>query len=128
MTVLMICLFLALLLPYLAKMPLAYAMQKQGRYDNHHPREQQSKLTGFGARALAGHQNAFESAIIFTPAILLAISTRHNSHTIQYLAIAHIIARVIYHLLYLFDKSSFRSIVWGIGVSCAFAILAFCII
>lgn len=24
-----------------------------GRYDNHHPRAQQARLTGFGARALA---------------------------------------------------------------------------
>jgi len=39
-------------------------------YNNSHPREQQSKLTGFGARALTAHQNAFESLIIFAPAVL----------------------------------------------------------
>ena len=56
MNILIICLFIAMLLPYLAKMPVAVAMAKLGGYDNAHPRAQQAKLTGFGARALAGHQ------------------------------------------------------------------------
>ena len=65
MNTLLTCLFIAMLLPYLAKGPVAWAMAKAGGYDNHHPRSQQAQLTGFGARALAGHQNAFESLLIF---------------------------------------------------------------
>lgn len=64
MHTLLTCLFIAMLLPYLAKGPVAWAMVKAGGYDNHHPRTQQAQLTGFGARALAGHQNAFESLLI----------------------------------------------------------------
>ncbi len=45
--------------------PVAFAMNKLDGYDNKHPREQQSKLTGFGARALAAHQNCFESLPAF---------------------------------------------------------------
>ena len=65
MTILIVCLFIACLLPYLAKIPTAIAMKNQpGGYDNNHPRAQQAMLTGFGARAVAAHQNSFESLII----------------------------------------------------------------
>ena len=65
MSVIITCLFIAALLPILAKAPVAYAMNQLGGYDNKHPREQQSKLTGFGGRALGAHQNSFESLINF---------------------------------------------------------------
>jgi len=75
MTTLVFSLIVAALLPYIAKIPLAVAMHKAGGYDTNHPREQQAKLKGFGARALAAHNNAFESLIVFASAILLAIAT-----------------------------------------------------
>jgi uncharacterized MAPEG superfamily protein len=111
----------------LAKAPVAYAMAKQGGYNNNHPREQQRKLTGFGARALAAHQNAFESLIFFAPALLLAIATFNNNETIIQLAIAHIIARIAYNILYLVNISTFRSLVWAVGTFCSFAIIYQCI-
>ncbi len=102
-------------------------MQKQGRYDNNHPRAQQNQLTGYGARALAAHQNAFESAIIFAPAILLAIITKQVSTTIEMLAIAHVVARLLYHVLYLLNWSSLRSFFWMIATSCSFIIIYTCL-
>jgi len=45
MTILILCLFIALLLPYIAKLPVAYAMNKLDGYDNSHPRNQQANLT-----------------------------------------------------------------------------------
>lgn len=127
MTILIICLFIALLLPFIAKIPVAHAMNKLNGYDNSHPRAQQSNLTGYGARALAAHQNAFESVIIFAPAVLLAIATNHTGTLIQQLAMTHVIARIIYNLLYLIDKSTLRSIVWAIGLICSFAIIWQCL-
>ncbi len=102
-------------------------MAKQGGYDNNHPREQQSKLTGFGARALAAHQNAFESLILFAPALLLAITTFNNNEIIIQFAMAHIIARIVYNILYLANIGSFRTLVWGIATFCSFAIIYQCI-
>jgi len=127
MTILITCLFISLLLPLLAKGPVAYAMAKLGGYNNNHPREQQSKLTGIGARALAAHQNAFESIIFFAPAILLALITNNTNDTILTLAVVHIIARVFYNILYLLKFSMLRSIVWGIATLCSFAIVFICI-
>lgn len=127
MTILIICLFIALLLPFLAKAPVAIAMSKLGGYDNNHPRSQQEKLTGFGARALAAHQNAFESVIIFAPAILLAIATNHTGEFIQQLAIVHVVARILYNGLYLFNVGTMRSIVWAVGIICSFTIIWQCL-
>ncbi len=127
MTIIIWCLFIAAILPYLAKGPVAYAMNKQGGYDNNHPREQQSQLTGFGARALAAHQNAFESLLIFATAILSALATNTITDTIQTLAMVHVGARIVYHLLYLMNIGTLRSIVWAIGIGCSFTIIWQCI-
>lgn len=127
MTILIWCLFFAALLPYLAKAPVALAMNKLGGYDNNHPREQQSKLTGFGARALAAHQNAFESLIIFAPAVLVAIATNTVTETVQLLAVVHVCARVLYNALYLMDIGVLRSLVWAVATISSFAIIWQCI-
>lgn len=127
MTILIWCLFFAALLPYLAKAPVALAMNKLGGYDNNHPREQQSKLTGFGARALAAHQNAFESLIIFAPAVLVAIVTNTVTETVQLLAVVHVCARVLYNALYLMDIGVLRSLVWAVATISSFAIIWQCI-
>lgn len=123
MTLLVWCLFIAALLPLIAKVPVAYAMNKLGGYNNNQPREQQSKLTGFGARALAAHQNAFESFIIFAPAILVALVTNNASDSIQQFAIAHIVARIAYNILYLFNIGLLRTFVWTMATVSSFAII-----
>ncbi|MEP1741615.1 MAG: MAPEG family protein [Kangiellaceae bacterium] len=127
MTILIYCLLVALLLPFIAKAPVAFAMNKDDGYDNKHPRAQQAQLVGFGARALAAHQNAFESLVVFAPAILLAIATNHTGHTIQYLAITHILARVAYQIFYLLNWDKLRSTVWAIGLIACFAIVWQCL-
>jgi len=127
MTTLIFCLFVAAILPYLAKGPVAYAMNKLGGYNNNHPRDQQNNLTGFGARALAAHQNAFESLTIFAPAILLAISTNHLGSFIQQLAIAHVIARIIYNIVYLANFGILRSVIWAVSLICSLTIIWQCL-
>lgn len=122
MNTLLICLFIAMLLPYLAKGPVAWAMAKAGGYDNHHPRTQQAQLTGFGARALAGHQNAFESLLIFGLAVLTVIATGKVTPTAEWLAIVHIAARVAYQILYLLNKGTLRSLSWFVAIFSAFGI------
>ena len=127
MTILIWCLFLAGLLPLLAKGPVAFAMNKLGGYNNNHPRDQQSKLTGYGARALAAHQNAFESFIIFAPAILLAITTNHTGDKIQLLAMFYVGLRIAYNIFYLMDLDKLRSVVWFASTFCSFSIIVQCI-
>jgi len=127
MTILIWCLFIAAILPLIAKIPVIFAMNKLGGYNNNHPRQQQSNLTGFGARALAAHKNAFESFIIFAPSILLAIATQHTNETIKLLAIIHVSARIAFNIFYLMNIDKLRSIVWFISTICSFSIIVQCI-
>lgn len=127
MTTLTICLFIAALLPFIAKIPVAIAMNNAGGYNNKHPRSQQAKLTGFGARALAAHQNAFESLIIFAPAVLLAIATNNTGALIEQLAIVHIIARVLFNVAYLMNIGIIRSIIWAVGIISSLTMIYLCI-
>ena len=122
MNILITCLFIAMLLPYLAKIPVAVAMAKLGGYDNAHPRAQQAKLTGFGARALAGHQNAFESLLIFGLAVVTVMATDTVNETCITLAIIHVIARVVYHVLYLLNYGTLRSLSWFVAIGASIGI------
>jgi uncharacterized MAPEG superfamily protein len=127
MTTLIICLIIAVLLPYLVKIPLSVAMHKAGGYNNHYPREQQGRLQGFGARAAGAHQNCFESLAVFSPAALTAMVTNNLSMTIQYLAIAYIVARIVYIFLYFMNLATLRSTVWFISLVCCVSMLWMCI-
>ena len=127
MDILIYCLLAAVLLPFVTKIPLAIAMHQLGGYDNKTPRAQQAKLDGFGARALAAHQNAFESLIVFAAAIATALATNHTDGLIQYLAIVHIIARVLYAILYWLNWDKMRSLVWAVGLFASFAIIWNCL-
>ncbi len=128
MNTLIICLFIAVLLPYLVRCVVAYFMQKEGEYDNHQPRTQQIRLTGVGSRAVAAHLNGFESLLVFTVAALTAIATNHVGITVQILAIVYVISRVIYNIFYLIDLASLRSLIWMVGFLCCLAILLSCLV
>ncbi|TMO67685.1 MAPEG family protein [Pseudoalteromonas aurantia] len=119
MTTLLICALVAVLLPYLAKLPVAIEMNKLGGYDNRHPRAQQAKLEGFGARALAAHQNSFESLIVFSVALAVVLGSNNVNAVTEYLAITHIIARILYCVFYYMNIDKLRSLVWLVGIGSA---------
>lgn len=118
------CVFISALLIFIAKAPLAKAMKEEnGRYDNHHPRAQQARLTGFGARALAAHQNSFEAFPLFAVGVLMAHVTQSSGWLVDYLAIGFVIARVLYLLFYWADMHWQRSVVWGVGIVCSLLLM-----
>jgi uncharacterized MAPEG superfamily protein len=120
---LLICLFIAVLFPILAKGPLVIAQIKTGAYDNNNPRQQQAALQGFGARALAAHQNSFEALIMFAPCALAAIATNTINDVVTTSAIVFIVARVLYVTLYVMDLDKLRSLVWATGLIASLTIL-----
>ncbi|AZD28453.1 MULTISPECIES: MAPEG family protein [Pseudomonas] len=117
------CVFISALLIYVARMPVARAMKEQGGYDNHLPRQQQAQLTGFGARALAAHQNSFEAFMLFAVGVLMAHVTQTQGWLIDGLAIVFVITRVIYLLCYWADLAWQRSLVWFIGLLCSLLLM-----
>jgi uncharacterized MAPEG superfamily protein len=117
------CVFISAVLIYVARMPVAKAMKEQGGYNNHLPRAQQAQLTGFGARALAAHQNSFEAFILFAVGVLMAHTTQTAGWLIDWLAIIFVIARVIYLLCYWADLAWQRSLLWFVGLVCSFLLM-----
>ncbi|AZD65634.1 Uncharacterized conserved protein, MAPEG superfamily [Pseudomonas chlororaphis] len=117
------CVFISALLIYVARMPVARAMKEQGGYDNHLPRQQQAQLTGFGARALAAHQNSIEAFMLFAVGVLMAHTTQTQGWLIDGLAIVFVITRVIYLLCYWADLAWQRSLIWFIGLLCSLLLM-----
>ncbi len=116
MFIIIICLGIVLVMPLIAKIPLAVEMAKSGGYDNKHPREQQSRLTGLGARANAAHQNCFEAICFFAPTILLVLALdEHTVYTAQ-LAVAFVILRVFYLAFYWANLDKLRSLSWIVAM------------
>ncbi len=120
-----LCLLASALMVLLTKAPVAIAQaREQGGYDNRHPRAQQARLTGFGARALASHQNMLEAFPIFAAGLLLALFAEADSFWISVLAVAFLIARVAYSIFYLADYHLLRSMSWGGGFGASVALMA----
>lgn len=116
MTVPFACVFAAFAFIFLAKIPVAIAQRALGGYDNHHPRDQQARLEGWGRRALAAHQNAFEAFGPFAASVLVAQVGGGDPKLASALSLTFVGARLAYHVLYLADLATFRSSVWAIGL------------
>ena len=115
--------FISALLIFIARVPVAKAMKEQGGYDNQLPREQQARLTGLGARALAGHQNSFEAFMLFSAAVLMAHTTQTQGLLIDTLAIVFVCARIVFLLCYWADRALQRSLAWVVGMLCTLLLM-----
>lgn len=119
------CIFISALLIYLAKAPVAKAMKEEGAggYDNHHPRAQQARLTGFGARALAAHMNSFEIFPLFAVGVLMTHVTNNFGLLVDILAVTFVVTRVLYLAFYWADLHWQRSLVWIVGLLCCLLLM-----
>ncbi len=110
------CLPIAFGLIFVPKIPIAIATKKQlGKYDNKAPREQQEKLEGWGRRAVAAHQNAFESFPGFAAGVLACTITGKHADWAAILAVTHVVARALYPWFYVKNIDAIRSSIWAIG-------------
>ena len=114
-----LCLLIAGLMPVVAA-----GISKAGAkdYDNHHPRAWMSQLTGHRARADAAQANSFEAFPFFAAAVLVAMHAGVDALKIDALAVAFVLARVVYIYFYLTDRASSRSLAWTVGYLCVLAL------
>lgn len=123
MAVMLVCLLIVIIMPIIAKVPIAFVMHKQGGYDNRDPRVQQSQLTGFGARALAAHKNCFEALAYFAPALVTVLAVGAVDETSKWLAIIFVVSRFAYIMMYWADLDKLRSLFWIVGFGCSLALI-----
>jgi uncharacterized MAPEG superfamily protein len=67
------------------------------------------------ARALGAHQNGIETFPLFAAAVLLAEFRTAPQDWIDTLAGLFILIRLAYVFAYISDRSTLRSILWGVG-------------
>ncbi|MGL4316536.1 MAG: MAPEG family protein [Pseudomonas sp.] len=118
------CVLIAAVLIYVAKLPVAKAMNAEaGGYDNHNPRGQQARLAGLGARAHAAHLNSIEMFPLFATGVLMAHTTQVFGWWVDLLAVLFIISRGLYLFLYWQDLPTLRSLVWIVGLACCLLLM-----
>jgi uncharacterized MAPEG superfamily protein len=110
-------LFIAAILPMLLAVIAGYLRYKQsgGRFDNHHPRQQQSQLTGLAARALAAQKNAWEALMFYTAMCVLAYVASLDLTTLANAAGLFLLSRLAHAVFYLLDMAPYRSLVFLVG-------------
>jgi uncharacterized MAPEG superfamily protein len=84
--------------------------------DNRYPREDYDNLPPAKRRAYAAHQNAYENFPFFAVAVIIAMTLGAAPATVNMLAIAYIVVRVIHGLLYINNIPMLRSVAFTLGL------------
>ena len=109
------CVLAAIFLPYL-NTAIAKFQGGFGPKQNHNPREFLETLEGSRKRAHWAQQNGFE----VTPAFAAAQTAPQP--TIDGIALAFVVSRVMFTVCYIADWASARTLVWAFGMGCIVAL------
>ncbi len=120
MTIAELCLLGAVILTIVSIMPAKWSGARD--YDNSRPRDPAFFTPGLRARSQGAHLNGYEAFPFFAAAVLLAEMRGVPQGTVNGLAVAFLVARVVYVLMYLGDRPTLRSVVWSAGFACNLAI------
>jgi uncharacterized MAPEG superfamily protein len=120
MTIADLCLLAAVVLTILSILPAKLDGRRD--YDNGNPRDQNFYKPGLRARSQGAHLNGYEAFPFFAAAVILAEMRSVPQATVNALAVAFVLARITYVLLYLTDRPSLRSVVWSIALLCNLAL------
>jgi len=91
-------------------------------YDNDKPRVWLAHLDGIAQRANWAQQNAYEAFPPFAAGVIIAHLTNSPQMTVDILAGAFLIFRVVHGVMYILNKSMLRSLVWLAGFGCTVAL------
>src|SRR5271155_1313565 len=99
----------------------------QAAYDNDAPRDWATRQDGWRARALAAHQNHFEAFAPFAAGVIAATLAGARQGWIDALAVAFVVLRVLYTIVYVQGAASLRTVVWGLGFICVLGLFGLAI-
>lgn len=121
------CLLVAALLPIvcagIAKSGTMKTPPQEGGYDNHDPRAWMARQGDWRARADHAQSNSFEALPFFFAAVLSAQYLQAAPLSLDLLALAFVLLRIVYIYCYVKDKASLRSLVWMLAFLVNVAIL-----
>jgi uncharacterized MAPEG superfamily protein len=121
------CVLIAAILPiacaWLAKSGTFGKSRKDGGFDNHEPRAWLSQQKDWRARANAAQANSFEALPFFIGAVIIAHMLGAGQTLLDILALAFVLLRIFYILMYVSDMAVARSAVWAAAFFVNIAIL-----
>ena len=121
------CVLLACLLPIVAagvaKWGTFSRSVREGGFDNEDPRAWLARQSGRRARANAAQANSFEALPLFIAAVLTAQQLQVRQELIDGLALAFVLLRVVYILLYVTNRAAARTLVWSAGLAVSIALM-----
>jgi uncharacterized MAPEG superfamily protein len=120
MTIADLCLLAAVILTVASIVPAK--LSGRSDYDNANPRDPRFYTQGLRARSQGAHLNGYEAFPFFAAAVILAEMRGVAQPTVNALAIAFVLARMVYVLLYLTNRATLRSLIWSVGLACNLAI------
>jgi uncharacterized MAPEG superfamily protein len=110
------CLIAVFALMYVPRLPaLRGTLDQEGHIDLGHPRIQQARLKGMGARAQAAHLNTVEAFAPFAAAVWVAHHYGVDPGARDLLAMGFVATRVLFILAYLADLNPWRTVIWSLG-------------
>ncbi len=100
--------------------PMAFTIYAKASksFDNARPRAYMEALEGARKRAHWAVQNGHETFPLFAAAVLLAERAGAAQATINLLAVSFVGLRLLFGMMYVLDKPTLRSLVWGGSVIC----------
>jgi uncharacterized MAPEG superfamily protein len=108
----------AAFVPYIGTGYAKFAGGGGRTYDNHAPRAQVDILPQQRRRAYWAQLNGFEVFPPFAAAVIVAHVAGASQLWVDMLATAFVGLRIIYTLLYIYDKPTARSAIWVAGLAC----------
>jgi uncharacterized MAPEG superfamily protein len=124
MSTLLWTLIITAFLPYV--WGITSGMQRARRpegFDNRNPRGQAARLEGFGARAHAAQQNAWEALGVYTPCALVAHLTGADATAAGIAGTVFVAARLAHGVCYCMDLATLRSLTWFVGIGCCITLV-----
>lgn len=118
MTTPFVCVLIAFLLIWAARIPVFVALGKHGGFDNKHPHRQLALLEqheGFAARAVGAHRGLGEAFAPFAAGVVIAALAGADPRRTAVLAIAFVVCELVYVAAYLANVDYLRAFVWLIG-------------
>ncbi|WP_028312549.1 MAPEG family protein [Derxia gummosa] len=116
------CIVIAAFLPLVCAWLAKSGGFRDMSFDNHAPREWLAKLQGRPARAQAAQANSWEAFPVFAAGVLAAQFLGVPQGRIDLLALAHLLARLVYIACYVGDRPTARSTAWAVGFGCSIAL------
>lgn len=124
MPIILYTLFVATCLPIvLAWIGAYYRIRQFGKFDNNHPRIQQAKLEGIGARVQGSQANAWEALIVYATVILIAHASGVDLHSLMVPAVIFIFLRLLHAIFYIANLAWLRSGVFALSMFCCLYIV-----